>query len=80
MLENLGLSCSHTEIDECLTLLSSHGVKTVGFCSRWHAGNIDLIRNMIRMEGKEPCNWSGGQPGQLGGKLAKWHEILGGRG
>jgi bifunctional UDP-N-acetylglucosamine pyrophosphorylase/glucosamine-1-phosphate N-acetyltransferase len=57
LLANLGLACSHTEIDECLTLLSSRGVKTAGFLRKVATQeNIDLIRNMIRVEGKEPCN------------------------
>ncbi len=57
LLENLGLACSHTEIDECLALLSSRGVQTVSFLRMMATPeNIDLIKNMIRMEGKEPCN------------------------
>jgi bifunctional UDP-N-acetylglucosamine pyrophosphorylase / glucosamine-1-phosphate N-acetyltransferase len=57
LLSNLGLSCSHEEVEDCLFLLSSRGVKTVGFLRRVATPeNIELIRNMIRLEGKEPCN------------------------
>jgi bifunctional UDP-N-acetylglucosamine pyrophosphorylase / glucosamine-1-phosphate N-acetyltransferase len=57
LLSNLGLSCSHEEVEECLSLLSSRGVKTVGFLRQVATPeNIELIRNMIRLEGKEPCN------------------------
>ncbi len=58
LLENLGLSCSHTETYECLTQLSSRGVKTVGFLLKVATPeNIDFIRSMLRMEGKEPCDF-----------------------
>ncbi|MDI6852478.1 MAG: bifunctional UDP-N-acetylglucosamine diphosphorylase/glucosamine-1-phosphate N-acetyltransferase GlmU [Deltaproteobacteria bacterium] len=57
LLENLGLTCSHTETFECLEQLSSQGVKTVEFLLEVATPeNIDVIRGMIRMEGKEPCN------------------------
>jgi hypothetical protein len=45
------------EIAECLALLSDHGVKTVGILVKVASPeNIDIIKNMIRMEGKEPCH------------------------
>jgi bifunctional UDP-N-acetylglucosamine pyrophosphorylase/glucosamine-1-phosphate N-acetyltransferase len=57
LLETLGLSCPHEEIFELLAQLSSHGVKTVGFLLEVATPeNIDFIRSMIRIEGKEPCN------------------------
>jgi bifunctional UDP-N-acetylglucosamine pyrophosphorylase/glucosamine-1-phosphate N-acetyltransferase len=57
LLADLGLSCSHVEIEECLTLLVSHGVKSVGFLRKVATPeNIALIKNMLHLEDKEPCN------------------------
>jgi len=57
LLDSLGLSCSHTDIDEFLILFSRHGVRTVDFFRKLATPeNIGLIKSMLRQENEEPCN------------------------
>jgi len=56
ILVKVGLACEDHEIDDHLSLLHRSGVKTVEvFLNLANASNLELIRNMLRLEGKEPC-------------------------
>ncbi len=56
LLDDLGLVCSHADMDEYLVLFKSHGVKTVGFLRKVATPeNISLIRSMLIREEEEPC-------------------------
>lgn len=56
LLDDLGLTCSHTDIDEYLVLFKGHGVTTVGFLRKLATQeNLNLIKDMLRREEEEVC-------------------------
>ena len=58
VLNNVGLSCPAHEINELLGLLVGCGVQTVESLLRVATQeNLEIIKNMIRSEGKEPDNF-----------------------
>jgi bifunctional UDP-N-acetylglucosamine pyrophosphorylase/glucosamine-1-phosphate N-acetyltransferase len=58
ILHNLGLGCPPEEIQELLRLLASRGVHTApSFLKVATLSNIEMIKNMIRLEGKEPDDY-----------------------